>query len=690
MSDYKDQNHVFPEPDMDNKKSSYRPMLADDDSVLQNLSKNDTKQVINSNISFKGVIKDISNTNLEALVKIKNEDHEETKEDPKIVNNNYSENVKENVKEKKVISFEPKLSFWKTKFGGFLKKFWWLLTLLTILLITGIFLAIMSYLDNNKPVPIVKNVELSISGPPTAPKGSNKIWTVTVANNDSVNLKELVLNLTYDREFKVNKISGDLSKTKESDNLFKMNELKVGEKRILNIEGKLEAKIDIATEMKANLKFLVKDFDNSKQKLQERESKYETKVEKSVIRLDITSDSRVPKESDQTIKVDFTNQSGKPLNNFKLKMTYPPVGTNFVFLNSEFFLPGRTKQTTPTVGDHTWNVSTLEDGQTGTLIVNSKMKGQSGDKLLIVAELINIEDETNLNKIDKEVVVVDKALTLKPTLEINSDYIQPGNEATYKILLRNNYNSELNNVKILAEFIDNADLVDSEGINSSQNNPIINKNKKEVQYTGAGVQNLQRMGPKSEVLLEFSFKFKGLTSYTNSTYSQENFYVRPKITVTGDNFEPQSEEGDTYRAKGGPDIEQTVENFTEGNKKIARITWEVKNKFSTLKDVVLRTKTPLPASAWNQSSITPPAKSSQVNYTKENGEIIWKIGDIKPYMGYNGQELKLSFSITNDTDSQVNFIETPTFTAVDTLNTGYEFNQINTPIKGGNPVQYNR
>jgi hypothetical protein len=690
MSDLKDQNHIFPEPEESLTKNSYRPVLANDDTVLKNMQ-NSEKLIIqqaNPNVSFKGVIKDISNTNIEALVRIKNENDEpEYKSQETIVTENVNNYNKNDQKPKKVIAFDPKLSFWKGKTGTFIKKFWWLITLFLILLTTLITFGVLNYLQNNKPVPIVKKVDINITGPDNAAKNSIKLWTVTITNNDIVNLNNLTLEMNYDRDFKVNKIFGDLLKFQDNDKLFKFDKLAIGEKKILNIEGKLDAQVDVNTEMSGKLRFAVDQIDQNKQTLQELvANKKVTKVDKSLIRIDITSDSRVPKESDQQVKVDFTNQSGKVLNNFRLKMTYPQVGTNFIYNSSEFFLPGRSKQTIPTVGDHTWNIPSLENAQTGTLIINTKMKGEANDKLIIIAELINSDDNILLNKADKEIVVVDKALTIKPSLTLGSDYIQPDGDMLYKITIKNNYNTELNNIKIQANFNDNADLIERDSLVADQGSPIINKSNKELLFTGAGLTSLQRMGPKAEVTVEFRVKVKSITSFTNSSYTQDNFYIQPKVTVTGDNFEPQSELGDIKRAKGGPDIDQKIEYIQDGNKKLAKVTWEVKNKFSNLKDVTLKTRTPLPPSAWNQNSITPPSNSNKITYSKDTGDIVWKIGDVKAYTGYNGQEVKVTFTITNETDSKINFTETPTFVAIDTLNDGFEFNQINNPIKDGGPV----
>jgi hypothetical protein len=693
MSDNKDQNHIYPEPDMDSSKNSgYRPVLADDTAVYGSVTEAPKERIIinNPNVSFKGVIKDISNTNLQTMVSTKTEDFQEQMESQEQVVINPEPVTQTVVKEdkKNVVTFQAKLPFGQTKFGKFLKKFWWLMAIFLILLGLLSFFGITNYLDSNKPTPVIKALDFNINGPDSAAKGTLKIWTVTLKNNDKYNLNNLALEMNYDRDFKLSKAFGDFTKNAENDKLFRLDSLKVGESKILNLEGKLEAQVDVNTKMSSKLRFTVDQSDIKNQSTQEIQAGEKiTKVDKSVIRIDITSDSRVPKESDQEVKVDFTNQSGKPLNNFRLKMTYPAIGSNFIYTSSEFFLPGRAKQTTPSIGDHTWTIPNLDNGQTGTLLLKSKMKGLAGDKLILTAELINSEDNAILNKAEKEIVVVDKALTLKPILNVGGDYIAAESSMTYSVTIKNNYTTDLNNIKMVASFIDNADLIDKEGFGIDQGSPVLDKNKKEVSWSGSGLTSLQRLGPKAEETVTFTVKVKPLTAFTASTFTQENFFIQPKITVTGDNFEPQSEVGDIKRAKGGPELKQSVEYLTDGTKKLAKITWEIKNKFSGLTGVEIRSRTPIP-NGWNQASVTPTGFSPNLVYTKDNGQIVWKVGDVKPYTGYNGQELKITFTLINDTDSKINFAETPTYTAIDTLNQGFEFNQINTPIKDGGAVPF--
>ena len=688
MSDQKDQNHIFPEPNFHEKKDFYRPVLANDSSPLHYLEKEEqTNTTVNSNISFKGVIKDISNTNLEALKKIKTEEPEKIIIDP--VNKDQTLEDNKDPKDKKIITFDVKKKFSETKFGQFLKKFWWLIAILAILFLALGYFAVQSYLENNKSAPILTKVETKIDGPESAPKSGLKIWNISVKNDDAFSMKDVTLEMEYDRDFKISKLVGDFKTTSDKNNSFAIGTIPTGSKKILTIEGKLEAQIDVVTKRSGKLKFYVDGFDKNKQTVQTINlSAKDTKIEKSIIRLDITSDSRVPKESDQDIKIDFTNQSGKVINNFRLKMKYPELGTNFVYQSSEFFLPGKVKQLVPSVGDHTWNITSLDNNQTGSLIIKSKIKGNADDKLTFIAELISIDDNNVLNKAEKEVIVVDKALTIKPIISMDTDYLLPDKELVYTISVKNNYNQELKNLKISAFFIDNAELIDPETIAGEVGSPIINKAAREVSFTSAGVKSLQRMGPKAEELFEFRFKLKPLIAFTNSKYTQDNFFIQPKVSVTGDNFQSQSEIGDIKRAKGGPELIQSVEFLTDGTKRIAKVTWSIKNKFSNLKEFKVRTTTPLPSNSWNQASITPSSSSDSIKYNPVNGEIIWDKGDVEAYTGYNGKEAKITFTLVNSTDSKINFVEAPTYSTIDTLNQGSEFNQINTPITGGGPVSF--
>ncbi|MGL4758059.1 MAG: hypothetical protein ACRCXZ_01895 [Patescibacteria group bacterium] len=705
MPEFKDQNHIFPEPEMDAKKSNYRPMLADDDSVIE-IEKNQSQKITsNKNVSLKGVIKDISNTNLEALVRIKKEDemeHEtEIIQGPKPNSSSVSttpnimEELEERTKEStakktNVFTYQKKEKFIDTSFGRFLKRFWWLVSLFVILSIAAAYFGVVTYMEANKKAPLISDLKLEIQGDSKIPKDAKRTWNVSLTNNSQYPLKDINVFMIYDSAFAFEEYNGTLEK--KSNTEFKLPKLGKGEKQIFKIEGRFNKKdvVDIDTKMLGKARFLIDDSSYKDQKPQETLSnEFVTKVEKSIVRLDISIDGTVPIESDQTIKVDFTNQSGKQLNNFRLKMTYPTVGLNFNYISSEFSLPGRSNQTQPSNGDHTWNIVSLENGETGTVSIKSTIKGSPDNNLQFKAELINNDSNELIVSTNRDIKVVDKAISTYATIE-GADFLQPDGTLSYKIELRNNYNTELRNVNVDASFVDNAELIDKEGFAASEGNPIINKNDKKLSFRGAGLPSLQVLGPKSSVVIKFNFKLKPVGAFNGfSQYGQDNYNIRPKVVVTGENFNtPPEVIGDKKWAKGGPIIKQSVEYLADGKKKMARITWEVKNKFSKLENLTIRTRSPLSTStAWNKDSVTPPAQANNITYNKDSGEIVWKAGNVEDFMGSNGKELKVTFTITNDTDStSVNFTDTPTFSVFDTLNTGFEFNQLNTPFESGGTV----
>lgn len=702
MSDIKDQNHIFPEPEIDPRKNKYRPMLADDNSMLEmdKLPYQKIKSHTENNEYMKNVIKDISNTNIEALVRIKKEDeyeheHHGQRIPDRVIDQSSKVIEKASVpltdtnETKNTIVFEKKEKFSNTALGKFLKRFWWLVSLFVICSMAAVYFGVTYFLNNSVKVPVANKLEFRIDGPDSTPKGSLKTWNLILENKNSVAIKDIAMDIKYDLEFKPSKIYGDSEKINNNDTQVFISKLEVGQKKIVNIDGKLNSEVDINSKMSAIVKYYVDGIENTKQSPQYQNSNEKlTRVEKSLIRLDISSDARVPVESEQEIKIDFTNQSGKTLSNLRLKMTYPEVGTNFVYLSSDFLLPGKSKQTQPSVGDHTWNIISLDNGQSGNVTIRARVKGKPQDQLTLKAELIQNDDNQILNKTQKDIIIVDQPVSIRPMI-VTDEYIKPEQTYTYRVAVKNNYNSDLRNVKVIANFVDNAELIEKEGFQADTFSPLLDKNKKELVYSGAGLPQLQLLGPKAEVIIEFTFKTKALSSFTNSSYSQDNFFIQPKVNVTGENFAPQVETGEIKRAKGGPIIKQSFELIKDGNKQMVRVTWDIKNSFSNLKDVTVRTRTALSNnSAWNQTSVTPPSQSTKISYNKDSGEIIWKAGDVKAYTGNNGQEVKVTFTITNDTDSKFNFVDTPTYTAIDTLNEGYEFNQLNNPMIEGSAISF--
>jgi Domain of unknown function DUF11 len=594
-----------------------------DENAYSKLRQKSRIEPINENydIKFEGVIKDLSNTNLtdknENVDPWSNDTSETvtvndvTEAQVEVFSQKPLETIKSanlgDTKSGNVISFEQKFGFWEKSLGKLLKKFWWVGLSVLVLLIAGVFFLVTSNQKENKPAPTLDKISISISGEESVARGSIQKWNLKIVNAENINIENIVVNMSYDQDFKFSRSSG-LLKEGTNGKSFTLEGLKSNAEVIQNIEGKYDSNIDVPVNMSAKMTFEVEGFKGKKNSIQEKSSAtFVTKVRKSLMRIDISNNgsNNITQESEQSFTVTFANQSGERLEKIGLKMEYPKENQKVIYKNSVLKIPGVRDRTEPTSGSDYWEIDTLEKDQSGTLTVDYSVRGTIGEKITFTASLLDKKDNQPINNASKELFVLSKQVVINSSIGQANGFLLEETSYDYSITVENTSGLELKNLQVTARLEDPTEIFDwSTAILGDQKGEL-RISDKTVTFTGRQLDVFKSFTPKSKQKIAFRILTKKKPYLSLRNDLAKNFYAKTIVTIEADGIEKITEKGDITRARSEPSVTQSVEYTKINGKSAARITWSVKNSFAEVKDFRMTAKTLLQKGAFQTDKVLP-------------------------------------------------------------------------------------
>jgi hypothetical protein len=666
----------------------------------------------NYDIKFEGVIKDLSNTNLNNSdsgyasydssspwinqAQVDNGEIIEISQVPTSVAGVSVQKPLETIKsatldnnsKENVISFEQKLGFWDKGFGKILKKFWWLFLSFLVLVLAGVFFLVTTNQKENKPAPILEKISVVILGESSVPRGSVQKWNLKINNAEAINIENLKVNMEYDPAFKFVRSTGLMTEGVAGKS-FTLDSLKAGTEVIQTFEGKYDANIDVGVNMLAKLSYEVEGFKGKKNSLQDKTSPiFTTKIKKSLMRIDIsnTGSNNIPVESDQVFTITFANQSGERLEKIGLKMEYPTLNQKVIYKSSVLKMTGVSDRITPTSSTDYWELDTVEKDQTGTLVIDYSIRGTVGEKIVFNATLIDKRDGQTINAVSKELFVLNRPVTLKSSLSTGDNFLKESGSVKFNIDIENTSNVELKNFRITAKTEDPTELLDWSTATLGNEKGELRISDKTVSFTGNQIDVFRSFTPKSKFSTSFSIQTKKTPYLSLRTDQAKNFFAKSIVTVEADGMEKITEKGEIVRAKSQPTVTQSVEYLKVDGKYAAKITWSLKNSFAEVKDFRMVARTALQKGAFKQDMVLP--VDSKLKFDADSNSVIWSLSSIPAYQGNQGNPLETSFVLVNTTDSKINFLDTVVYTATDTSDLGLTFDQASNSVVGPTNIPF--
>lgn len=510
-------------------------------------------------------------------------------------------------------------------------------------------------------------------------------WSVKIRNDQLFAIDNVQLELKYDQDFQTASFP-NYKPINSSNNLFNIGRLdKYGEgtqDAIIDIEGFLNAQVDIETTMSGSLSFNVIKENGSKS-----EQKYEvpiafskTKVTSPDVQLTITpSTGQVQNGGEAEFVIKIKNTRENDYQDLRLRLIYP-AGNIFSYGSSQFTASNTSQKiTTPNDGDDTWYISRLAGLSEQTLSIKGKVTVKSEQKIALKSTLSkknNSGDYKDLKTAIKDILVINQPLVINTSFEKIGSTFAAGETLKVNIEYFNQSQDTLKNVEILGFVNDKSNLLDLSSIAFSGGNRAFINNS-QIQWTGNNTPQLVSLAPQVKGQLSYSITVKN--NIINNKRGQDEYTITPQVQIKAINLQEIIASGEQYKLSSSLRFVQSdtqevpIESNTNTNRKRYKLLWTIANEQNQLDNILIKTRTSLPPNAFIKNSVKKPI-SSELTYNPSNGEIIFKLDKIAPYTGIDDKkpELTISFDFEIDQQSTV-LIEAPSVSAQDNF-TGELFN----------------
>jgi hypothetical protein len=553
----------------------------------------------------------------------------------------------------------------KAKFNlkDFLKKRWWLVAIVSIVLVSILALAAVAFIaSNDTPVEttIYNNVTASITSPNELPQGTPGQWEIVIENKDPVAVENVVLKLSFDSDFKyLDTVSPSPQDPEGTTYLITRLDAIGGRTPSAKvvISGILIGNPDVETEMSGQISYLPSGASNTVTK---NITAVKTKITSP--QLDVTiqpSQDFVTNGGEVEYTVVIKNKVDTIFRDLRIQMIYPSGRDVFTYTSSEFATSNRTApETTPAEGTDIWKISALNGNGEATLKVRGKAFG-TNDARLTFGVKIGLKDNNEryqtIVERYRDVRVVARALFVDTKIrgKDNNPIFRPGETLSIEVSYENQSQQTLTEVELESFIDDGAGVLDLTTLSfgSGQRGDVI---QGQIQYKATRIPQLQVVRPGQKGTLTYSVRVKPLESFIQPNLNQISYTLKPLVKAKAQNLEPIDFAGSTYKAKGNLEFEQTEKavkvgtNPTTGND-IFEITFTLKTWQNEVSDVKLEALNPLPTGTWTGQA-QPADQLANLAYNQSNGGISWTVGVVPSYAGRGVDPIQVTFRIENTSD----------------------------------------
>lgn len=591
--------------------------------------------------------------------------------------------VQKTTNKDKVRQPNPAIEKAQNQIIAFLSTRWWVVVIVVLLVSI---LSATAFFFINQPEEFsasdFTNVVGTIDGPATSPSGSPATWKIQISNQESVAIKDIEINLDFDRTFQYLKpISPDPSNPDGSQ--YRFSELAgIGQgtsTRIIQFEGVLTGNIDEQTLMNGTISYTPAPLEgatNARRTVAIAEEA--TKITAPEVNVSLTpANDSVQNGGEVELIATFENLSERDLNNIRITMEYPS-GSNFTYTSSELRLRNADLQTVPSNSNNIWDISTLPRLQSSTLQVKGNLLGADGVRetfrIIISAQDPSGNYET-LSTDVAEILVTSQPLIISTRIE-GKDATRtfgPGDSLTFVIDYQNKSNNTIQNVELFGFVDDPANLLDYSTL-SFVGGDIGNLNNRVITWRGSGVPQLVTLTPQVSGTVRYSIKVKSGDNFIASSLNQSSYTIRPRAQALATNIQQFEVGGELYQGEGEITFNQTAttqeKDDNQANRRLVTIDWEIRTRQNAVNDVIVETISPLPPTAWQQTSINPSSNSGEISYDPLTGKITWVPGNISAYTGISGPVKRISFDLEvvvpeNSSLNQIQLLDRLTLTGVD-------------------------
>jgi hypothetical protein len=332
----------------------------------------------------------------------------------------------------------------------------------------------------------------------------------------------------------------------------------------------------------------------------------------------------------------------------------------------------------PTSGTDNWRLPLLKNSEGGTLKINYDVRGNPSDSIKFTVEVIDNISGSVINNASKDLFIYNRPVSVKVNFADASGYFEPGKNVDVVISVTNESENDVKNLELLPVIKEGVNIMDWSNTSFTINNGSPTRLDRVITYSKFGDPKLETLKKGASVEYNYSMKVLPEANILTGLYKHSDINIYPLLTVKSSSFEAITEEGPKARVKSGMEVEQIAE-YTP-NKKQVKITWKIRNKYTPLKNFIIKAKNVLPPDSFDKSSFS---KKDQMKLNDQN-YLVWDVGEIPPYVGYAGnKDLEAFFVVNNNFDSSNDFLSPPEYSVQDSEIPNLFYSHTTNPIIGG-------
>lgn len=511
---------------------------------------------------------------------------------------------------------------------GFYKanKFYFWAILAGILII-----GILSYFAFKKApatAPKDANVSISIDVPDTVPSGGEAVYKITLQNNDSQNLVNLELELTYADGETFDSSSPNPENL--SGTLFKVPDLISGQNAVVFVKAKVSGNVNDQKTLDAKLHYHYSNF--SSEFIKDQTSTVRLAASNVVIELQgptTTNNAQLV-----VYNVNYQNSSDADIANARIKMDYPD---GFTFASAT---------PPPDLGTDTWNVSSLAQNASSTIQIQGNFSSVTpGETKTATAEFLILgqdgqyftQNSSSFNtSISSLPLLVTQALQQSNN---SSGIINPGDSLTFTVNYQNNAATAASGVNIEVDL--NSKVIDPTSITAQgaqiNNNSII--------WNASGVPQLANLSPNQSGQLTFSLKINNPATKDSS----KNLTLVSNIKMSSNEYSSPFPGAQLSLKVSSPSAIAKSLSFISGQlpPKVGvtttyKVSFGLTNSSNDFSNGILTAF--IPANGLVTGSFNS-AETNNVQYDPSTGKLTWNFGSLPANTGRFTAARVLSFQV---------------------------------------------
>lgn len=461
--------------------------------------------------------------------------------------------------------------------------------------------------------------KVEISGPALAQASEEISYAVRLKNNGRFRVEAPEFSFNFPK----NAVPSDDKPMRITQQL---EDIYPGEERTFEFKARLFGKKNETVEAKAVVTYQLKNLKNR------YESKTGLATQINLVPLNFEFD--MPARVETGEKVNFTlnyfSSMDYPLENLRVRIEYP---SGFKF----------SKSKPVALDEKEWKISNLVLTDGGRIEISGSLDGGEGDQKIFKAQLGFISQDGEfvlLQEAAQVIKIASATLNISQAINGSPNYIaNVGDVLHYEILFKNIGQKPMQNkflmAKLEGDFFDLSSIKLQNGEMASGDNSIIwdGKNVSALKFLEAGEEGRVEFWVKVVEGSERRIKNPSLVNRVMIAGTERIFEtkINSEIALSQKLFYKE----DIFGNSGPWPLESaTATTFT--------VVWQVKNTWSDLKNV--KVKSYLAENVLPTGKVFP--SDAKLTFDSGSREVIWNIGDVAAFRGYNNEPLTLAFQIT--------------------------------------------